>query len=69
MENDQQNEQQKPKLTIVSNSPDIPLTNAVEPLENQLSTDPENVVPIDQNDPDPDPAKLALAKRRHPSGR
>lgn len=68
-----ENEQPKPKLTIAENIPDIPSTNAVEPLENTLSNNPENVVPIDQNDPDPDPVpqpgELEAAKSRHPSGR
>lgn len=68
-----ENEQPKPKLTIAENIPDIPSTNAVEPLESTLSDNPENVVPIDQNDPDPDPVpqpgELEAAKSRHPSGR
>lgn len=68
-----ENEQPKPKLTIAENIPDILSTNAVEPLENTLSNNPENVVPIDQNDPDPDPVpqpgELEAAKSRHPSGR
>ena len=65
------NEHQKPKLTIVENIPDIPPTNAVEPLENPLSDNSENIVPIDKNDPDPDPVRLLdglkRAKEGHPS--
>lgn len=68
-----ENEQPKPKLTIAPDSPDITSSDDVNPLINPLSDNPENVVPIDQNDPDPDPVpqpgELEAAKSRHPSGR
>lgn len=68
-----ENEQPKPKLTIVPNSSEILSPDPVNSLVNPLSDNPENVVPIDQNDPDPDPVpqpgELEAAKSRHPSGR
>ena len=66
------NEQSKPKLTIAPDSPDITSSDDVIRPINPPSDNPENVVPIDQNDPDsdpvPQPGDIEAAKSRHPSG-